>query len=94
MYLAKFRTDSFWVTKASVIPIWAQLNYNIDVVCEYSVTEIPIPTTDFTSAPNMIVIAKQVSEADEVKGGVAGGIILGVSFKHRQGVSLSPLYVC
>ncbi|KAJ9684767.1 hypothetical protein PVL29_016975 [Vitis rotundifolia] len=41
---------------APVVPISAQLKYNIDVVCEYIVKKIPIPERDFTSPPNMIVI--------------------------------------
>ena len=36
---------------ASVIPISAQLKYNIDVVAEYLVNKIPIPLRDLSSAP-------------------------------------------
>src|SRR3954469_11545973 len=32
---------------APIVPISAQLKYNIDVVCEYICTKIPIPTRDF-----------------------------------------------
>uniref|UniRef100_K3ZZW7 protein-synthesizing GTPase n=1 Tax=Setaria italica TaxID=4555 RepID=K3ZZW7_SETIT len=41
---------------APVVPISAQLEYNIDVICEYIVKKIPIPERNFTSPPNMIVI--------------------------------------
>ncbi|KAK6138935.1 hypothetical protein DH2020_027316 [Rehmannia glutinosa] len=66
---------------APVVPISAQLKYNIDVVCEYIVKKIPIPERNFISPPNMIVIRsfdvnKPGSEVDEIKGGVAGGSIL------------------
>ncbi|MCL7040194.1 hypothetical protein MKW94_014389, partial [Papaver nudicaule] len=66
---------------APVIPISAQLKYNIDVVCEYIIKRIPIPERNFISPPNMIVIRsfdvnKPGSEVDEIKGGVAGGSIL------------------
>lgn len=37
-----------------VIPISAQLKYNIDVICEYIVKKIPIPERDFTSPPRLI----------------------------------------
>ena len=37
-----------------VIPISAQLKYNIDVLCEYVCKKIPIPNRDFTSAPRLI----------------------------------------
>ena len=67
--------------KAPIIPISAQLKYNIDVVCEYIVKAIPIPIRDYTSAPHMIIIRsfdvnKPGQKADELKGGVAGGSIL------------------
>lgn len=68
---------------APVVPISAQLKYNVDVVCEYIVKKIPIPERDFTSPPNMIVIRsfdvnKPGFEVDEIRGGVAGGSILRV----------------
>lgn len=67
--------------KAPVIPISAQLKYNIEVICEYIVTKIPIPVRDFTSSPRLIVIRsfdvnKPGSEVEDLKGGVAGGSIL------------------
>ena len=67
--------------KAPIIPISAQLKYNIDVVCEYIVNTIPVPVRDYTSAPHMIVIRsfdvnKPGQRADDLKGGVAGGSIL------------------
>ena len=39
---------------APVVPISAQLKYNIEVVCEYIVKKIPIPLRDFTSRPRLI----------------------------------------
>ncbi|KAF5395682.1 Elongation initiation factor2 [Paragonimus heterotremus] len=39
---------------APVVPISAQLKYNIDVVCDYIVNHIPVPIRDFTSAPRLI----------------------------------------
>ena len=39
---------------APVVPISAQLKYNIDAVCEYIVKKIPIPTRDFTASPRLI----------------------------------------
>lgn len=68
-----------------MVPISAQLKYNIDVVCEYIVKKIPIPERNFVSPPNMIVIRsfdvnKPGFEVDEIRGGVAGGSILRVCF--------------
>ena len=66
---------------APIIPISAQLKYNIDVINEYIVKRIPIPVRDFTSDPRLIVIRsfdvnKPGAEVDDLKGGVAGGSIL------------------
>ncbi|KAJ3671661.1 hypothetical protein LUZ60_007740 [Juncus effusus] len=66
---------------APIVPVSAQLKYNIDVLCEYIVNKIPVPIRDFTSPPNMIIIRsfdvnKPGSEADDIKGGIAGGSIL------------------
>jgi translation initiation factor 2 subunit 3 len=63
------------------VPISAQLRYNIDVVCEYLCTKIPIPVRDFTSSPRLIVIRsfdvnRPGAEIEDLKGGVAGGSII------------------
>lgn len=78
---------------APVVPISAQLKYNIDVVCEYIVKKIPIPERNFVSPPNMIVIRsfdvnKPGFEVDEIKGGVAGGSILRVSLHQYSNIML------
>ncbi|KAJ3103037.1 hypothetical protein HDU96_009415 [Phlyctochytrium bullatum] len=66
---------------APIIPISAQLKYNIDAINEYIVKRIPIPIRDFTSDPRLIVIRsfdvnKPGAEVADLKGGVAGGSIL------------------
>ncbi|CAA0817510.1 eukaryotic translation initiation factor 2 gamma subunit [Striga hermonthica] len=80
---------------APVVPISAQLKYNIDVVAEYIVKKIPIPERNFISPPNMIVIRsfdvnKPGSEVDEIKGGVAGGSILKGVLKVNQRIEVRP----
>ncbi|MFQ6620854.1 hypothetical protein Gotur_001893 [Gossypium turneri] len=80
---------------APVVPISAQLKYNIDVVCEYIVKKIPIPERNFISPPNMIVIRsfdvnKPGFEVDEIKGGVAGGSILQGVLKVNQFIEVRP----
>jgi len=75
---------------APIVPISAQLKYNIDVICEYVCSRIPIPVRDFTSSPRLIVIRsfdvnKPGTEVDDLKGGVAGGsIIMGVLKLHDE----------
>ncbi|XP_071112393.1 eukaryotic translation initiation factor 2 subunit 3, Y-linked [Haliotis cracherodii] len=80
---------------APVIPVSAQLKYNIDVVCEYVVKSIPVPVRDFTSEPRLIVIRsfdvnKPGCEVDDLKGGVAGGSILRGVLKVGQEIEVRP----
>ena len=44
---------------APVIPISAQLKYNIEVVCEYITKNIPVPVRDFNSEPRLIIIRSE-----------------------------------
>lgn len=65
---------------APIIPISAQLKYNIDAVLENVVKKIPVPMRDFISSPRLIVIRsfdvnKPGCDVEELKGGVAGGSI-------------------
>lgn len=66
---------------APIVPISGQLKYNIDVVCEYLCSHIPVPMRDFSAPPRMIIIRsfdvnKPGSDVHDLKGGVAGGSIL------------------
>ena len=78
-----------------IVPISAQLKYNIDAVNEYIVKRIPIPVRDFTSDPRLIVIRsfdvnKPGAEVDDLKGGVAGGSILKGVLKLGMRVEIRP----
>ena len=78
-----------------VIPISAQLKYNIDVICEYICNKIPIPDRDFVSPPRLIVIRsfdvnKPGCEVDDIKGGVAGGSILRGVLKVGMEIEVRP----
>jgi translation initiation factor 2 subunit 3 len=80
---------------APVVPISAQLKYNVDVVCEYVTKRIPIPVRDFVSPPQMIIIRsfdvnKPGSEVEDLKGGVAGGSILQGVLKMHQEIEVRP----
>ncbi|CAN4112505.1 unnamed protein product [Withania somnifera] len=79
---------------APVIPVSAQLNYNIDAVCEY-ITKIPIPKRDFVSPSHMVVIRsfdvnKPGCGIKDMKGGVVGGTITKGVLKVNQIVELRP----
>lgn len=78
-----------------IVPISAQLRYNIDAVNEYIVKRIPIPVRDFTSTPRLIVIRsfdvnKPGAEVDELRGGVAGGSILSGVLKLGMQIEVRP----
>lgn len=80
---------------APIIPISAQLKYNVDAVCEYIVKKIPIPPRDFTAQPRLIVIRsfdvnKPGCEVEDLKGGVAGGSILKGVLKVGQEIEVRP----
>lgn len=78
-----------------VIPISAQLKYNIDAVNEYLVSHIPVPPRDFSAAPHMIIIRsfdvnKPGSEIENLRGGVAGGSILTGVLKLNDEIEIRP----
>merc|ERR1712032_1118466 len=78
-----------------IIPLSAVLKYNLDVVCEYLCTQVPIPPRDFTSSPQMITIRsfdvnKPGEEVSNLKGGVAGGSILKGVLKIGDEIEIRP----
>lgn len=80
---------------APIIPISAQLRYNIDVICEYIISKIPIPVRNFTSSPRLIVIRsfdvnKPGTEVEDLKGGVAGGSVLQGVLKVGDEIVVRP----
>merc|ERR1711893_340021 len=80
---------------APIIPISAQMKYNIDAVCEYITKKIPIPVRDFTSLPRLIVIRsfdvnKPGCEVEDLKGGVPGGSILRGVLKVGMEIEVKP----
>jgi translation initiation factor 2 subunit 3 len=80
---------------APIIPISAQLKYNIDRVAKAIVNHIPVPVRDFISPPRMIVIRsfdvnKPGEDARTLKGGVAGGSILQGVLRMGDEVEIRP----
>ena len=47
---------SFCSESSPIIPISAQLKYNIDALCDHLTNYIPLPIRDFTQSPKMVVI--------------------------------------
>ena len=80
---------------APIVPISAQLQYNIDAVNEYIVKRVPVPVRDFSATPRLIVIRsfdvnKPGAEIDELRGGVAGGSILSGVLRLGQEIEVRP----
>jgi translation initiation factor 2 subunit 3 len=80
---------------APIVPVSAQLKYNIDAVNEYIVKRVPIPIRDFSSSPRLIVIRsfdvnKPGAEVADLKGGVAGGSILSGVLRLGQEIEVRP----
>lgn len=78
-----------------IIPISAQLKYNIDVVVEYLIKKVPIPKRNFLDKPKMIVIRsfdvnKPGEEVDDLKGGVAGGSIMQGILRIGDAIEVRP----
>ncbi|KAI9781408.1 MAG: eukaryotic translation initiation factor 2 subunit gamma [Geoglossum umbratile] len=78
-----------------IIPISAQLKYNIDAINEHLVTKIPVPVRDFMASPHMIIIRsfdvnKPGAEIEDLKGGVAGGSILNGVLKLGDEIEIRP----
>ncbi|KAK3710310.1 eukaryotic translation initiation factor 2 subunit gamma [Vermiconidia calcicola] len=78
-----------------IIPISAQLKFNIDAINEMLCTKIPVPMRDFADKPQLIVIRsfdvnKPGSEIEELQGGVAGGSILTGILKLGDEIEIRP----
>ena len=84
-------------TKAAnspIIPISAQLQYNIDCVIYY-LCHLPIPKGDFISPPRFIVIRSfeinyPGEEAQNLQGGVAGGTLIRGVLRVGEIVEIRP----
>ncbi|OHT10011.1 Eukaryotic translation initiation factor 2 subunit gamma [Tritrichomonas foetus] len=80
---------------APIIPISAQLGFNIDYAVEYIVKTIPVPIRDYSAAPRLIVIRsfdvnKPGTDVRKLEGGVAGGSILQGCLKLNDEVEVRP----
>lgn len=80
---------------APIIPISAQLRYNIDLVAQALIDNVPVPRRDFTSKPRLIVIRsfdvnKPGEDAEHLRGGVAGGSILQGVLRVGDEIELRP----
>ncbi|KAH0793544.1 Eukaryotic translation initiation factor 2 subunit gamma [Histomonas meleagridis] len=80
---------------APIIPISAQLGFNIDYVVEHIVKTIPVPMRDYSAAPRMIVIRsfdvnKPGTDVRQIEGGIAGGSILEGCLRLNDEIEVRP----
>lgn len=80
--------------KSPIIPISAQLGYNIDVLCDY-ICRIPIPIRDFTCPPKMSIVRSfdinmPGSSPVDLKGGVVGGSLLCGVLRVGEKIEIRP----
>lgn len=78
-----------------IIPISAQLQYNIDTICEYICTYIPVPKRDFNATPRLIIIRsfdvnKPGQDVASLRGGVAGGSMIQGILKLGDEIEIRP----
>nr|POE82757.1 eukaryotic translation initiation factor 2 subunit gamma [Quercus suber] len=78
-----------------IIPISAQLKFNIDAINEMLCTKIPVPIRNFQDDPHLIVIRsfdvnKPGCEIEDLQGGVAGGSILTGILKLGDEIEIRP----
>jgi len=76
-------------------PITPVFKYNLEAVCEYLCTQVPVPVRDFTSAPLMMIIRsfdvnKPGEEVANLKGGVAGGSLIKGVLKVADEIEIRP----
>lgn len=77
-----------------IIPISAQMKYNLDVVVEY-LCNLPVPIRDLTSPPKFIVVRsfdinKPGTTPEELKGGVAGGTLTRGILRLKDKIEIRP----
>ena len=81
-------------SKSPVIPISAQLNYNIEAVIYY-LCNLPIPKRDFLSSPRFTIIRSFDSnypgtEPENLKGGIVGGTLTRGILRVGEMVEIRP----
>jgi translation initiation factor 2 subunit 3 len=81
--------------KATIIPIAAQTELNIQLVCKHLIKDIPIPKRDYESDPIMSIIRsfdinKPGELIKDLKGGVIGGSLLKGILKIGQDIEIRP----
>ncbi len=81
--------------KAPVIPISAQLGYNIDYINMYLATKLEIPKRNLDVSPKMIIlrsfdINKPGTKINDLCGGVIGGNITHGIFKLNDEIEIRP----
>jgi len=80
---------------APVIPISAQMRFNVDVLVEYLIKKIPVPNRGLDCPAQMMVVRsfdvnKPGEEVDGLKGGVVGGSLVRGMLKVGDEIEIRP----
>ena len=80
---------------ASVIPVSAQKNLNIDFLIEAIQEKIPTPERDVVKSPKMLVVRsfdinRPGTEIEKLKGGVLGGALIQGELKIGDEIEIRP----
>ena len=80
--------------KSPIIPVSAQMKYNVDVVIQ-ALCQLPIPKRDFISPPRFVIVRSfdvnyPGTESQDLKGGVAGGTLVRGVLKLGQTIEIRP----
>lgn len=78
-----------------IVPVCANLGYNIDVICEYICLKFARPKREFDKSPKFIAtrsfnINKNRVEIDKLVGGVLGGSVLEGVFRLDDKIEVKP----
>ncbi|OAF65555.1 hypothetical protein A3Q56_06749, partial [Intoshia linei] len=78
-----------------IVPISAQLKYNVNAICQFIANDIPVPIRDFTVPAKLIIIRsfdvnKPGCEIDTLLGGVCGGSLVQGVLQVGQDVEIRP----
>jgi translation initiation factor 2 subunit 3 len=78
-----------------VIPISAQLQHNIDCICEHIVKRVPLPDRQFAGPPIMMVVCssdvnRSGTDVEDLQGGVVSGLVLRGLLRVRDKIEIRP----
>eukprot|EP01120_Amphizonella_sp_Union-15-10_P002208 TRINITY_DN1236_c0_g1_i1.p1 TRINITY_DN1236_c0_g1~~TRINITY_DN1236_c0_g1_i1.p1 ORF type:complete len:447 (+),score=47.69 TRINITY_DN1236_c0_g1_i1:97-1437(+) len=93
--IKRFLSRTFY-KDSPVVPVSAQQGYNMDVLCEYLIKNIPVPHKSIDCPPLMLVVRSfdvnkpGCDNIDSICGGIAGGSLIRGTLNIEQVVEIRP----